>query len=409
MESSFISLLWIAACAVIAPLIAGFVPRRLVPEVVVLLIAGVIIGPNGLGLATTDDAIGMLRELGLAMLFLLAGYEVEVEELAGRSGRRALVTWLVCFVAALALIFGIGLTQAISAETAVAIALCSTSLGTLLPILKDGRLLGTPLGRTVMNHGAYGEFGPIIAMAVLLGTGGAGEAIVAVILFAVLAAALTLPWTRVRRETSKVMQIIRAGSETTGQTTVRLTMLLLVGLCVLAEVFDLDVVLGAFAAGFVLRQAVPDGDQLLETKLNGLAFGLLIPVFFVTSGMAIDPSAVAANPMILIIFVLLIVVVRGLPVFVASVTDRDPATGARLFDRRDSTRIALFSATGLPIIVAVTTTAVSAGQMSAQNASILVTGGAVTVLALPLAATLLGGRATHSPSPDSGVSPSRPA
>lgn len=188
-----------------------------------------------------------------------------------------------------------------------------------------------------------------------------------------------------------MMSLIRAGSETTGQTTVRLTVLLLVALCVLAEVFDLDVVLGAFAAGFILRRALPSGDEQLEHKLNGLAFGLLIPVFFVTSGMAIDPAAVAAHPVTLILFVLMILLVRGLPVFIASKLERELTTGQHLFDTRDSARIGLFAATGLPIIVAVTSTAVSAGQMSSANASVLVAGGAITVLTMPLAATLLAG------------------
>ena len=231
----------------------------------------------------------------------------------------------------------------------------------------------------------------IIVYPVLLGTGGPAEALVAVIMFALLAAAITLPWRRIRRETSKMMSLIRAGSETTGQTTVRLTVLLLVALCVLAEVFDLDVVLGAFAAGFILRRALPSGDEQLEHKLNGLAFGLLIPVFFVTSGMAIDPAAVAAHPVTLILFVLMILLVRGLPVFIASKLERELTTGQHLFDTRDSARIGLFAATGLPIIVAVTSTAVSAGQMSSANASVLVAGGAITVLTMPLAATLLAG------------------
>ena len=373
--SSFVSLLWIAVCAVIAPLLAGLVPRRLVPEVVILLVAGVLIGPFGLGLAVTDDAIGLLRELGLGMLFLLAGYEIELSELTGRSGRRALVTWAICLGTALTLVFLAGLTGALHAEVALAIALCSTALGTLLPILKDGGMLTSPVGKSVLNHGAYGELGPVIAMAVLLGTGGPAEALVAVIMFALLAAAITLPWRRIRRETSKMLSVIRAGSETTGQTTVRLTVLLLVALCVLAEIFDLDVVLGAFAAGFILRRALPSGDEQLEHKLNGLAFGLLIPVFFVTSGMAIDPAAVAAQPLTLVLFVLMIMLVRGLPVFVASKLERDPTNGQRLFDSRDSARIGLFAATGLPIIVAVTSTAVSAGQMSPANASVLVAGG----------------------------------
>ena len=393
MESSFVSLLWIAICAVIAPLMAGLIPRKLVPEVVILLIAGMVSGPYGLGLARTDDAISLLRELGLAMLFLLAGFEIELDELTGRSGRRALLTWGLCFGVALVLVFLGGMLGLIHAEVAIAIALCSTALGTLLPILKDNGLLTSPVGKSVMNHGAWGELGPVIAMAILLGTGGAGQAVVAIVMFAVIALAVTLPWRRLRRDTSKLAGIIRAGSETTGQTTVRLTVLLLVMLCVLAELFQLDVVLGAFAAGFVLRQALPHGDESLENKLNGLAFGLLIPIFFVTSGMAIDAASVAAEPLVLIMFVLLIVLVRGLPVFASSLLERDPVDGARRFGARDSARIGLFAATGLPIIVAVTTTAVSAGQMSSANASVLVAGGAVTVLIMPLTATLLGGRA----------------
>ncbi len=404
MESSFISLFWIALCGVIAPLMAGMIPRKLVPEVVILLIAGMFIGPFGLGLAQTDDAIGLLRELGLAMLFLLAGFEVELDELTGRSGRRALGTWGVCFALALVLVFVAGSLGVIHAEVAIAIALCSTALGTLLPIMKDGGLLGTPVGKAVMNHGAWGELGPVVAMAILLGTGGAGQAIVAIIMFGLIALAVTLPWRRLRRDTSKMFSVIQAGSETTGQTTVRLTVLLLVALCVLAELFQLDVVLGAFAAGFVLRQAIPQGDEQLEHKLNGLAFGMLIPVFFVTSGMAIDARAVAAEPSVLIIFVLLIVAVRGVPVFLSSRLERDRVSGGRLFGTRESVRIGLFAATGLPIIVAVTTTAVSAGQMSQANASVLVAGGAVTVLTMPLLATLLGGRTAVS-----DVSPSRPA
>jgi Kef-type K+ transport system membrane component KefB len=409
-ESSFVSLLWIALCAVIAPLVAGLVPRRLVPEVVILLVAGVLIGPFGLGLATTDDAIAILRELGLGMLFLLAGYEIEVSELTGRSGRRALLTWVICLAIALTVVFLIGMTGVIHAETALAIALCSTALGTLLPILKDGGLLGSPVGRAVMNHGAYGELGPIIAMAVLLGTAGPAQAVIAVIMFTLIAAAVTLPWRRVRQETSKIMGLIRAGSETTAQTTVRLTVLLLVALSVLAEIFELDVVLGAFAAGFILRQALPRGDELLERKLNGLAFGLLIPIFFVTSGMAIDPRAVAAAPIALVLFVVMIMVVRGLPVFLSSRLERDLCTHRSMFNTRESARIGLFAATGLPIIVAVTSTAVSAGQMTSQNASVLVAGGAVTVLLMPLAATLLGGRAEPvRPGPRTSGRPASPS
>ena len=202
--------------------------------------------------------------------------------------------------------------------------------------------------------------------------------------FGVVAVLLALAPLRLQRETSRVMGLIRQGADTTGQTSVRLTMLLLVTLIAVANIFKLDIVLAAFAAGFILRLAVPEGDHLLEKKLEGIAFGLLVPVFFVTSGMAIDPSALAERPLAFVAIVLLILVARGLPVFLSSLAFGEPRLG-----RRESLGVGLFAATGLPIIVAVTSVSVDAGQMTPENASLLVSAGAATVLLCPLLATLV--------------------
>ncbi len=386
--ASVVSLFWISLVAVVAPLAAGTVHRRLVPGVVLLLVGGVLIGPHVFGLAVTDEAIGMLRELGLGMLFLLAGYEIEMKELTGRGGRRALVTWLSSLALALVAVSVISLTGVIHAEVPVAIALTSTALGTLLPILKDRGLLGTRFGGTILNHGAVGELGPVVAMALLLGARGPVKSMVVLAVFAAIAVLVSLPSSRLGPG-SRLLALVRAGSETTGQTAVRLTVFLLVSLGALAVAFQLDAVIGAFAAGFILRRALPSGHDSLEAKLNGLAYGLLIPVFFVTSGMAIDPAAVAQEPLSLVVFLLLILLVRGVPVWLATRFDRDAVTRLPMFDGRDSLRVGLYAATGLPIIVAVTSVAVEAGEMGTANASVLVAGGAITVLVLPLTATLL--------------------
>jgi Kef-type K+ transport system membrane component KefB len=383
-----LSLFWIAVVAVVSPLIAGLIPRRLVSEAVLLLAFGVLIGPHVLGIATRGEAVEAFRDLGLGMLFLLAGYEIELKELGGRGGRRALVTWAGCFVLALALVGMLGLTGVVKAEIAVAIAMVSTALGVLLPILRDNGQLATPFGATLLNHGAFGELGPVIAMAVLLGTRGALKSIVVLVLFAGLALAVTYASTRVHPG-SRLHSLISAAQETTAQLTVRLVVLLLITLSLLAAAFQFDVVLGAFAAGFILRRIIPGGHSSLEHKLDGLAFGLLIPVFFVTSGMSIDPDAVAANPLVLLAFVLAIILVRGGPILLAAMTQRRQDGSGREFSPRDSVRIGVYGSTGLPIIVAVTSVAVSAGQMSEANSSLLVAGGAVTVLLLPMAATLL--------------------
>jgi Kef-type K+ transport system membrane component KefB len=280
----------------------------------------------------------------------------------------------------------------------VAIALVSTALGVLVPILRDSGQLSTPFGATILNHGALGELGPVIAMAVLLGTRGAVKSVLVLGVFAVLAVAVTYASTRVLPG-SRLHRLISAGQETTAQLTVRLVVLLLITLSILAAAFQFDVVLGAFAAGFILRRLIPHGHRSLEHKLDGLAFGLLIPIFFVTSGMGIDPAAVAANPAVLVAFVVAIVVLRGGPIFVATMTQRRPDAPVRAFSPRDSLRVALYGSTGLPIIVAVTSVAVSNGQMSSANSSLLVAGGAVTVLLLPMAATLLNRPDTAAPDP----------
>lgn len=386
------SLFWITVAAAIAPLIAGSLRRKLIPEVVLLLVAGIVIGPYALDLANVDSEIELLRELGLGMLFLLAGYEIDRDELTGRGGRRALITWLICLALAFAVVGGLAAAGLVHSEIAVAIALTSTALGTLLPILKDRGLVETPVGRAVLNHGAIGEIGPVIAMAVLLGARGAVLSLVVLAAFAAVAVVVALLPARILREGTDLLAVVRRGSDTTAQTTVRLVMLLLVALIAVAAVFDLDIILGAFAAGFILRRTVPDGNEQLEHKLEGLAFGLLIPIFFVTSGMAIDVSAVADEPGVLAAFLALLVVVRGLPVFVASRYD-----GIASFDTRESLQVALYSTTGLPLIVAVTGVAVSAGQMSNATASILVAAGAISVLILPMLAGFLVRRSPTSP------------
>lgn len=354
------------------------------PEVVLLLVLGMLVGPNVLGWAVAGSEVGLLSDLGLGMLFLLAGFEIDVGEITGRGGRRALSTWGVSLGLAFGAVFALGYFGVVSAEVAVAIALTSTALGTLLPILKDGHLRNTSLGRAVINHGAVGELGPVVAMAILLSSRGDIESMLVLGAFVLVAVVIGMVPSTVLRAGTHVGAVIRGGSETTAQTTVRLTMLLLITLTGVATAFGLDIILGAFAAGFILRRLVPNGDELLETKLGGLAFGFLIPIFFVTSGMSIDIAAVVSAPAALVAFLVLLLLIRGVPVFLATRWDRQDN-----FTTREQIRVALYAATGLPLIVAVTEVAVEAGEMSPASASTLVAAGAITVLLLPLFATLL--------------------
>ena len=373
------SLLVIAAIAAATPLLVGLL-RLPVAEVVLMLGFGVLFGPEVLGWIELDAAIDLLAELGLAFLFFAAGLELEKRAVQGRSGKLALTGWLVS--AALALVAA-GILErlgVIDDFLGVAICLTSTALGTLLPILSDKGLIKTPFGNYFMGAGAIGEFGPVLAISLLLSTKSFWMALLSVLLFGAVAFVFAKAPTLLR--TNRVMAVIERGQETSAQTAVRLTALLLVALLAIAEDFGLDVVLGAFIAGIITKQLVPANEQSgLQTKVEGIAFGVFIPIFFIVSGARLDISSILANPSLLLVFLVLLLIVRGVPQFF-------------LYRRaiphaKERAGFSLYVATALPIIVAVTSVELASGIMRPSVAAALVGAGALSVLVFPLIAQRL--------------------
>lgn len=385
-SNPLVSFAWIMAAAVMAPLISWATGKR-VPAVVLLIGAGIIIGPHWLGLASTEGGVGLLKQLGLGMLFLLAGYEINPAMIRSREGRTSATTWLVCmglsFAGACALLHPHNTSTAV----VLAIAFTSTAVGTLMPIMKQQQVLHTPVGRSLLVHGAIGEIFPIFAMALLLSARSTWVTAIVLAAFFVIALVVAaiprtvrflLPWT------ARAM-VLNAGA--TNQTVMRLVLWMLGVLMAVAAVFELDVVLGAFAAGFILRRLVPEKfGEAVEQRLDIVGYSLLIPVFFVCSGMTIDPRAVVDKPWLLCILVPLIYVVRGLPVLIRELFF---TTGSQLTNVREKIQLSLYAATALPIIAAVTEVAVESQLLSEENASLLVAAGSVTVLIFPFIANMI--------------------
>lgn len=382
---------WIILAACAAPLLA-LATRKRVPDVVWLLVLGVVIGPNVLDLAHRTEAVDFLRELGMGFLFLLAGMEINRKDLRGPQGKHGALTWLIC--AALGIGAGLLLTDGnLQAAVVVAIACTSTALGTLLPILKDAGVLQAPLGRATLVHGAWGELLPIVTMSLLLSTRGTGASALILIAFAVLSMVLVFVPGRFFKKRDVIGRALVNASNTTMQTTLRFTVLVLISLMLLTAVLELDVALGAFTAGLLLNVLFagvnPTTGQEVMHKIEIVGFSFLIPVFFVTSGMSIDIMAVLKDWPTLLGFVLMIFVVRGLVVFLR---ERFTQTHSGLTDVREKAALGLYAATGLPIIVAVTQIAESSGLISPSKASLMVTGGAITVLLFPLLAAIITSR-----------------
>lgn len=407
-SAELLSLFWIVLVICLAPVLS-LMTRSFIPAVVLLLAGGMLIGPDGLGLAVESGGVAMLSEIGLGMLFLLAGLELKPDTLSGRRGVGATVTWVVSLVLAT----GVGYLLSDRWETAVAVGLLltSTAIGTLLPILKGGGHDTTPVGGAVLTHGAVGELGPVLAMALLLGTRDISSSAVAVALF-LIAALLLFAVPRRLLYIPAMGRALARGDTSTGQIVVRMVFLLLAAMMAVASVFGLDVVLGAFAAGMILRSLVetygkqhmlaPDGSEgpprdLLHELLGRLdivGYSLFIPVFFVVSGMGISVHAVAAAPWLLVAGVASMLILRGGGVWLSETWLR---LSPGLTTTRDRARVGLYAATGLPIIVAVTDVAVKSDLMRSGEAAVLVAAGAVTVLLFPLLAEVI-----HTPDTGSG-------
>lgn len=357
----FVSLMAIVFVSTLAPFISFLVPKNLLPESVLLILGGIIIGPSMFGFAHMGHEIELLRELGLGFLFLMAGYEVDVHGLRGRPGRLASGAWLASALAAFAVTAILPSVNALSGEGfAFALAMTATALGALIPILRDRDMLETKVGKSIINHGTMGELYPILAMAILLGVRGTLANFLVVLTFLIITIVIGLIPMRVQNAGKKLVKMVHFGAESTAQTTVRVTVLLLVSLITIASIFKLDIVLAAFAAGFIVRQTVPLGRRELEEKLDGIGYGFLIPIFFVTTGIELDLSGVLKNPMTALLFVVALMIVRGIPVFIAAFFELDSKPSTRI---RQAIRVATYSSTSLPMIVAVTQVAVASGLM----------------------------------------------
>jgi Kef-type K+ transport system membrane component KefB len=365
------SLFVVALVAALAPLIVGLIPRLRVPQVVVLIVCGVIVGPQVLGLAE-PVTIELLSNVGLGFLFLLAGYELELALFRQRAGKLAIVAWVASAVLAGVLVGLLASIGFVRAFVPVALGLTTTALGTLLPILRDNNMLRGSFGSFMLAGGAVGEFFPIVAIAVFLGSNGRFFGLLSLLAVAVIALILSLI-PRLGRG-GRLQQILAEGQGATAQTTLRWTVAMLLLLLLIANAFGLDAVLGAFLAGVVLRRWAPGDVKSLEDKLDAVGYGFFIPVFFVASGMGLDLRSIVQSPGRLILFFVLLLVVRGLPTLLIY---RSALPGPQRLE------LMFLLATALPLLVALSEIGLETGEMLPENAAALVGAGVLSVLVFP--------------------------
>ena len=383
----------VALAAVLAPLLVTTVRRFAIPSVVLEITFGIILGPQVLDLIQPTGLVDGLSTLGLSMLMFLAGYELKLDTIRGRPLTLASVSW--CMSVALAAIVGVVVHFVAGGhgEIVIPLALTTTALGTLLPVLRDAGVLRSPLGRYAMALGSIGEFGPIVLVALLLTGADTAQSVLVLAIFGlfVLGAArlANRPWGE------RVVSFIGKGLQSSSQLPIRLTLLFMLVLAAMANRLGIDVLLGAFAAGVVVRipaakyddeEDESDASSIFGFKLEGIGFGMLVPIFFVVSGTRIDLGSLFANPTTLLAvpgFLLLMLVVRAIPTFLCY---------RKALGRTQRRALAVMSATGLPLIVVITTIAVDNGYISSADAAAMVAAGMLSVVILPAVSIALLGR-----------------
>jgi Kef-type K+ transport system membrane component KefB len=379
------SLALVLLASTLGALLSRVSPRLVLPTVVVEIVLGILIGPSVLDIAEVDPYLQYLATFGLGMLFFFVGLEVVEHRVPNTALARGARAWALC--AAAGLVVGVAL-QLLGLDArwwVLGIALTTTSLGALAPILRDAGILPTPLGVAVLGSGVAGEFWPIVVISVFLtGTYGALTEILLLvgfgfIVFVAAAAAL-------RARPPRVLRVLQETVHTTGQAAVRLSIFVLAALALLAHDVGFDFVLGALAAGLVVGLALDTPDAApVKMRLEGIGFGLLIPVYFVTTGMNFDlDSLLSARGLELAaLFLVLLLGVRGLSALLWL---------GELGPRR-TLALGLFTATALPLIVAIVDVADDHGAIASDVGASLVGAGMISVLTFPLLGLRVAGRA----------------
>lgn len=386
MLMSFSGLAIVAAVAFLVPLTLGFFPRVRVPSVVVEIAMGIVIGPFGLGWVTMDPPIRVLSIIGMAALLFLSGMEIEYERLRGRTLSLSLLGFAISLVLGIAIAFGLQAASLIYTPLFVAFILAATAVGLVIPILKDAGEISTDFGQIVVAGASIADFGTVILLALFFSREAASATSQLVLLGAFGAIAVTIVFAAFRIGRAKpVTAVLFRLQATTAQIRVRGAMMLLTALVAVAQRFGLEVILAAFIAGSMLTIIDRDAEAThpqFRQKLEGVGFGVFVPVFFVASGIQYNLGALLASRAALIqvpLYLVALLVIRGLPALLYR-----PIIGTRR-----SIAAGLLQATTLGFVVAGVQMGVELRLIDAATSAALVASALLSVLIFPFAAAMV--------------------
>jgi Kef-type K+ transport system membrane component KefB len=320
MTLDFTGLLVVAVVAFVAPIAAGAVPHRLVPAVVIEVLFGLAVGPQGLDWVKPQGAVEVLYLMGLGYLLFLAGQDIDPSRFRDPTVRVTGTAYLVSLALAFPVALGLIAVAPGADLRLIALSLTASSLGILVPVLRDAGETNTDFGQLTVMAGTVGEFGSLLLLTILFSADekSTPEQILYVVIMGVAAAAAGFGLYALWR-TNRMARVLRTFDDTTSQLRVRGAFVILLIFAGLAHGFGVTTLLGAFVGGVVLRLADRDERPQLEVfqaKLDAIGFGFLIPVFFIVTGVQFNVDALFTHTSALELVPLLVVaiaVVRGAP------------------------------------------------------------------------------------------------
>lgn len=383
MHSLHSELFLIALAAALAPLLTQLPKTIRMPVLVAEILLGMLIGPHIFNLVSTDGLIMLLGELGLTYLLFMVGLEINLNELHGKPLNLAISGWLLSFIIAMLFMWIFHTIGLISAPPILAaVALSTTALGIIAPILREADTQDSTFGKLLLPAAAMGEFGPLLVISFLL-IPTHSSVWHSILMLAFVLTSILLVIMAVRVSTSPWMDLISQTMKKSGQFPVRICIAAQAMLVALATTFGMNVVIGAFAAGLVVNLSIRgEGGERLRQKLDAIGYGFLIPIFFIVVGMRFDISALWASPLVpvqILCLLALLLLVRGAPVLLYN----------KLLSPEEKIPFALYSATGLPLMVIISEIGVSSGLLPADRGAVLVCTGMISVLLFPILAQRL--------------------
>ena len=317
MEQRFIPLLLVVLLAFLVPILLARFKR--IPVVVGEILAGILIGPSVFGLVPVDEhTLELLAEIGFAFLMFLSGLEIDFSILfaASRPGKdkrkSPMLLAGLSFVLTILFAGGIGfwLTSAgfVQDPWMMTLILSTTSLGIVVPVLKEKKMSSTSLGQTILLSALLADFLTMFLITVYIAFRSTGLSL-NILLIGLLFVPVVLLYQLGERHLRRpiVQRLIEELADATSQIKVRGAFALMIAFVVLAELIGAELILGAFLGGVLASLISEPNDEKIRHKLDAIGFGFFIPLFFVNVGVQFDLQAFLTNPAAWVLLPILLV------------------------------------------------------------------------------------------------------